>query len=132
AQALGTPVDATLLIPFFLEGGRYTLNNVHYVAEGGRLVPAAQTPFAQDAAFGYRSSDLPAWVEEKTGGKVPADAVATISLSDLRQGGPDAVCAKLMALRDNAVCVVNAAALRDLEVLVVALLRAEAAGKRFL
>ncbi|HXF61508.1 MAG TPA: four-carbon acid sugar kinase family protein [Caldilineaceae bacterium] len=131
-QALGMRVDATLLIPFFLEGGRYTLNNIHYVAEGDRLTPAAQTPFAQDAAFGYRASYLPAWVEEKTGGQVPADAVATISLSDLRQGGPDVVCAQLMALQDNTVCVVNAAALRDLEVLVAALLRAEAAGKRFL
>ncbi|EEY16293.1 conserved hypothetical protein [Verticillium alfalfae VaMs.102] len=53
--ALG-PFDAWLLCPFFLQGGRYTVDNVHYVAEGGRLVPAAQTPFAADATFGYASS----------------------------------------------------------------------------
>jgi uncharacterized protein YgbK (DUF1537 family) len=132
AAALGGAVDATLIIPFFLEGGRFTLDDIHYVAEGGRLVPAAQTPFARDAAFGYHHSYLPAWVEEKSGGRIPAAAVASITLADLRVHGPDAVLAKLAGLHDGRVCVVNAAALRDLEVLVVALLQAEAQGKRFL
>lgn len=132
AAALAHPVDATLIIPFFLEGGRYTLNDVHYVAEGSTLAPAAQTPFARDAAFGYHHSALPAWVEEKTQGRVRAAAVASITLADLRQGGPDAVLAKLVGLREGRVCIVNAAALRDLEVLVYALLQAEAQGKRFL
>src|SRR5687767_6146021 len=31
---------AWLLCPFFLQGGRYTINDVHYVAEGDTLVPA--------------------------------------------------------------------------------------------
>ncbi len=132
AAVLARPVDATLIIPFFLEGGRYTLNDIHYVAEGERLVPAAQTPFAKDAAFGYRHSALPAWVAEKTQGRVPAEAVASITLADLRQGGPDAVLAKLLTVRDGRICIVNAAALRDLEVLVTALLQAEAQGKHFL
>lgn len=132
AAALAYPVDATLIIPFFLEGGRYTLDDTHYVAEGSRLVPAAQTPFAQDAAFGYHHSSLSAWVEEKTHGRVPASAVASITLADLRQGGPDAVLAKLLGLSGGRVCIVNAAALRDLEVLVSALFQAEAQGKRFL
>lgn len=132
AAALARPVDGTLIIPFFLEGGRYTLNDIHYVAEGDQLIPAAQTPFAQDAAFGYRHSSLPEWVEEKTQRRVPAHAVASITLADLRQGGPDAVLDKLLALTQNQVCIVNAAALRDLEVLVSALLQAEGRGKRFL
>jgi uncharacterized protein YgbK (DUF1537 family) len=132
AAALGTDVDATLIIPFFLEGGRYTLDDVHYVAEGSHLIPAAQTPFAQDAAFGYRSSALPAWVEEKTGGRVPASAVVSLTLADLRTRGPRFVLDRLLGLSGNTVCVVNAAALRDLEVLVMALLDAEAQGKRFL
>ena len=68
AVALGQPFDATLIVPFFLEGGRYTIGDTHYVAEGDALTPAADTPFAQDAVFGYRSSNLRAWVEEKTGG----------------------------------------------------------------
>ncbi|CRK38971.1 hypothetical protein BN1708_007940, partial [Verticillium longisporum] len=125
--ALG-PFDAWLLCPFFLQGGRYTVDNVHYVAEGARLVPAAQTPFAADATFGYASSDLRDYVAEKTAGAVPADAVQSITLRTIREGGPDAVLAQLLALERGAtpaaVVVVNAAAESDVDVVVAALLRA--------
>jgi uncharacterized protein YgbK (DUF1537 family) len=131
AAALGLHDAATLIIPFFLEGGRYTLDNIHYVAEGDQLIPAGQTPFARDAAFGYRRSNLTEWVEEKTDGRIAAAEVATITLDDLRCDGPAAVATKLAALRPGQVAIVNAAALRDLEVLVAALLDAEAAGRRF-
>lgn len=131
-RALGQQVDNTLIIPFFLEGGRYTINDIHWVAEEEQLIPAAETPFAKDAAFGYRHSDLRAWVEEKTGGAVTADSVASITLEDIRRGGPDAVAEKLLALPAGAVCVVNCAATRDMEVFVSGLLTAEGKGKHFL
>ncbi|MDI9547363.1 MAG: four-carbon acid sugar kinase family protein [Chloroflexota bacterium] len=132
AEGLGQRFDATLIIPFFLEGGRYTLNDIHYVAEGDALIPAAETPFARDAAFGYRSSDLRDWVEEKTGGRVRAADVRAISIEQLRSGGPRAAGKALMELADGAVCVVNAAEMRDMEVFVSGLLDAEESGKRFL
>jgi uncharacterized protein YgbK (DUF1537 family) len=130
-DALGG-VDATLLVPAFLAGGRYTLDDVHYVAAGDRLVPAAQTEFARDYAFGYAHSNLRQWVAEKTAGRVAEGQVASISLDDLRRGGPQEVSARLQRLPPRAVCVVNAASERDLEVLALAALRAEAAGRRFL
>jgi len=130
--ALGHQVDATLIIPFFLEGGRLTINNVHYVAEGEQLVPAAMTPFAKDAAFGYQNSDLCAWVAEKTEGRVKQAAVAAVTLADLRVGGPEAVAAKLRDLPSGAVCIINCASTRDMEVFVAGLLLAEAQGKHFL
>ena len=132
AMALEIQDAPTLIIPFFREGGRYTINDVHYVAEGEQLVPAAQTPFAQDAAFGYHTSDLRAWVEEKTEGRIPKDQVASISLHDLRVGGPTVVADKLAALGSGQACVINATDLRDMEVLVAALLDIEATGRRFL
>ncbi len=131
-DALADDVDATLVIPFFLEGGRYTIEDVHYVSEGDWLIPAAQTPFAQDAAFGFRSSNLCEWVAEKTNGRFSPDQVHSITIADLRLGGPTAVSAKLRALPTGSVCVVNSASYRDQEVLVMGLLTAEAAGKRFL
>lgn len=124
-------IDATLIIPFFLEGGRYTINDVHYVAEGDQLIPAAETPFAQDAAFGYQSSNLRDWVVEKTNGRVSPAQISSISIEDIRRGGPQGVADRLMSLRDEAVCVVNSASLRDQEVFVLGLLDAEARGKRF-
>ena len=132
ADALGQFFDATLIIPAFFEGGRYTLNDVHYVKQGDDLVPAAETPFAKDASFGYSHSNLTAWVEEKTKGKVRAEDVVSVTLEDLRKGGPDAVRNELMSLSDDAVRVVNAASYRDLEVFVLGLLQAEAAGRHFL
>jgi uncharacterized protein YgbK (DUF1537 family) len=135
AAALGVTFDATLIVPFFIEGGRITAHDIHYVTvpgdDGDRLIPAAQTEYARDAAFGYTHSDLRAWVSEKHGGALPPEAVAHISLDTIRRGGPQAVTARLMAL-DGAVCVVNAVSYRDLEVVVAGLLEAEARGKRFL
>jgi uncharacterized protein YgbK (DUF1537 family) len=131
------PFDATVLIPYFEAGGRYTINDVHYVAEGDRLVPAAETPFAKDAAFGYRSSNLREWVEEKTRGRVKAADVVSISLEELRTASPlheatRAVSVKLLGLPKGSVCIVNAAHPRDVEFFALAALTAERAGARFL
>jgi uncharacterized protein YgbK (DUF1537 family) len=132
AGALVQEFDAWLIIPFFLEGGRYTINDIHYVAEGEWLVPAGETEFARDAAFGYRASNLRDWVEEKTKGRVPAQTVASISIDDIRLGGPQQVVRRLTGLTQGSVCVVNAANYRDMEVFTQGLLEAEAGGQKFL
>jgi uncharacterized protein YgbK (DUF1537 family) len=132
AEAIGQTADGWLIIPFFLEGGRYTIHDVHYVAEGADLVPAGQTEFARDKAFGYQASDLRAWVAEKTAGRVPADQVTSITIADIREGGPEQVAQKLMDLRDGRVCVINAASMKDMQVFVLGLLQAEAQGKNFI
>jgi len=132
AEALGTGNLPYLIIPFFLEGGRYTVNDVHYVADEDKLVPAAQTEFAKDAVFGFHSSDLRKWVAEKTKGRIRAEQVASVSITDIRQGGPERVREILSLLNPNSACVVNAVSYRDLEVFVTGLLKAEALGHRFL
>jgi uncharacterized protein YgbK (DUF1537 family) len=132
AEASGLAFDGWLLLPFFWEGGRYTINDIHYVAEGEWLVPAGQTEFAHDAAFGYHASNLRQWVAEKTQGRIPAEAVASISIEDIRRGGPARVTECLRNLTQGRICVVNAAGRADLEVFMQGLLAAEAEGKRFL
>jgi uncharacterized protein YgbK (DUF1537 family) len=132
AEALAQIYDGWIINPFFPEGGRYTINDVHYVDEGGVLVPAAQTEFARDRAFGYSASNLRHWVEEKTAGKIAAKDVASVSIEDLRKEGPQSVTSFLMTLSGGRACVVNAAGYRDLEVFVLGLLAAEARGKKFL
>ncbi|MBQ5543288.1 MAG: hypothetical protein IIU06_09530, partial [Erysipelotrichales bacterium] len=74
--------DGVILYPFFPEGGRYTVGNIHYVRYGDDLVPASETEFAKDVTFGYKSSDLREYAEEKTGGKVKAEDVLCVSLED--------------------------------------------------
>ncbi len=126
------PFDATLLIPYFDAGGRYTIHDIHYVMEQDRLVPASETPFALDAAFGYGTSNLREWVEEKTRGTFSASEVASLSLGQLREDGPEAVADTLAALAPGTVVVVNAAAPSDLDVLVSALFSPTCREKRYL
>jgi uncharacterized protein YgbK (DUF1537 family) len=132
AAGLAVTFDATLIIPAFFAGGRYTIGDVHYVAQGEDLVPVAQTEFARDPEFGFRSSNLREWVDEKTAGAHPAASVCSISLDLLRKGGPDAVLAELRAVAKGGVVVVNAAAAGDIAVLTHALARAEDQGRRYL
>ena len=131
-EAGGADADGEILCPFFKEGGRYTLDNIHYVRAGDRLIPAGQTEFAADRTFGYRSSDLREYVEEKTRGAYRAESVVCIPLSELRAMDVDAVEARLMTVDGFRKVVVNAADYCDLKVFCVALLRAVARGKHFL
>lgn len=130
AAADGKAFTGYVVTPYFAEGGRYTVNDIHYVQQGDMLVPAAQTEFAQDRVFGYKHSALPEWVEEKTDGRIKAADVVSIRLDDLRVGGPEAVTAKLMAMPEGGAAIVNSTDDRDQEVFVLGLLAAEQAGRR--
>ncbi|KAF2112216.1 hypothetical protein BDV96DRAFT_581370 [Lophiotrema nucula] len=130
-EALG-PADAWILAPFFLQGGRYTIDNVHYVAEGDTLVPAGDTPFAKDATFGYKSSDLRDWVVEKSKGKIERNRVQGLSLQDIRSGGPDKIGGILSNVERGTIIIVNSAAEEDMDVVILGILQASAKGKKFL
>jgi len=121
-----------LIVPFFEEGGRYTISDTHYVREAQQLIPAAETPFARDVVFGYVNSDLRYWVEEKTQGRFPVASVQSLSLKEIRQEGPDHIAGKLAGCEPGSVCVVNAADYRDLEVVTLGLLQAQRQGHSFL
>ncbi|MGI9537702.1 MAG: four-carbon acid sugar kinase family protein [Desulfocapsaceae bacterium] len=132
ARALKKDQLPYLIVPFFLEGGRYTLNDIHYVKERDSLVPAALTPFAKDAAFGFINSNLKNYIEEKTGGKIKAEEVIAVSLQDIRVGGPDKVADIFRSVPRGAACFINAASYRDMEVVVAALIKVENEGYEFL
>jgi len=132
ANALNENDAIQVLVPFFLEGGRYTLDDVHYVAEGDQLIPAGETAFARDASFSYHASDLKEWVAEKTNGAISVDSVTSLTLTEVRQGGPAGVAEKLSQILPGGVCVVNAASMRDLEVVTLGLLTAEKQNQRFI
>jgi uncharacterized protein YgbK (DUF1537 family) len=117
-QGLGIHDAAHILIPAFFQGGRITVNDVHYVRDGYNLVPAGETPFALDSSFGYRSSDLKDYIEEKTKGAIKAAEVVSISLDDIRTKGPERIVAVLKNLQPQQVCIVNAADQTDLDVFV--------------
>jgi uncharacterized protein YgbK (DUF1537 family) len=130
--ARGTVVDGVVICPAYVEPGRLTINSLHWTRTPEGMIPVSQSEFAKDASFGYRSSDLRDWVAEKTGGRIPRDEVATITLTDIRVGGPDRVGEILAGLSNDQPVVVDAVEDADQQVVVLALLRAEAAGKSFI
>jgi len=115
-EGLGIKESPHILIPAFFQGGRYTINDVHYVLEGDEMIPAGKTNFARDPSFGYHSSDLKDYVEEKTGGRIKSNEVTSITLEDIRKKGPERVSDVLSDLHDSRVCIVNAASQSDLDV----------------
>jgi uncharacterized protein YgbK (DUF1537 family) len=119
-DALGAGLEikntAHILIPTFFQGGRITVDDIHYVREGDDLIPAGETPFARDSSFGYRSSDLKDYVEEKTKGVIKATEVVSISLDEIRMQGYERVATVLRNLQPGQVCIVNAADQTDLDV----------------
>ena len=131
-QNTGNIVDGEILCPFFKEGGRFTIDNIHYVKYGGELIPANETEFAKDRTFGYAAATMPEYVEEKTRGAYRASDVTCISLEDIHNMDIDKIEAQLMEFKDYNKIVVNAVDYADLKVFCVALYRAMAKGKVFL
>jgi len=128
----GREVAGEIILPFFAEGGRYTIDNVHYVASGEDLIPAGQTEFAADRTFGYKSSNLCEWIQEKTGGAYRQEDVTCVSLSELRALDLDAVRRKLLSVSGFGKVIVNAVEYADVEVFVTALVSVLNQGKEFL
>ncbi len=131
AQHLG-PFDAHFLTPQFFEAGRVTVGSTHYIEEstesGGDRIPTHETEFAKDSVFGYSTSYLPDYVEEKTKGKIRANQVEQFLLKDIREGSLD----RLMHLSNNQCVAVDAEQQSDLNSFSTDLLTAAAQGKKFL
>lgn len=124
--------DGEVIMPFFKEGGRFTIGNVHYVQEENELIPAGDTEFAKDRTFGYTSSHLGDWAEEKSKGAFKASDAVYLSLEDIRNLNIEGLTSQLMAVEDFNKVIVNATEYADVKVVVIALIRAMKAGKRFM
>ena len=128
----GAAVDGEIICPFFPEGGRYTMDNIHYVKEQDNLVPAGMTEFAKDKTFGYKSSDLTEYVEEKTAGKYKKEDCITVSLEELNALDVQGIKEKLMSAKDMAKIIVNVVSYADLKVFCAALVLAMKEGKHYM
>jgi uncharacterized protein YgbK (DUF1537 family) len=120
--------DAHFLTPAFFEGGRFTRDSIHYLIVDGKPTPTHETEFAKDSVFGYQHSYLPDYVEEKTKGQIPADAVTRLLLQDIRGGVAD----RLRQLHDNQCVAVDAENQADMDAFAADILTVAGEGKKFL
>ncbi|WP_307864271.1 four-carbon acid sugar kinase family protein [Agrococcus sp. TF02-05] len=118
--ARGEAPRLTMLIPAFPDAGRITVDSVHYWVVDGEATPVGETAFAQDATFGYRSSDLRDWVAEKTEGRIARDEVAALTI-DVIRAGTDAVASFLRGLAPGTVVAVDVVDEHDMRQVALAL-----------
>lgn len=119
-----------LLMPLVDERGLITFEDVHFLRDGAELIPGHDAPFGRDDETGYPSAHLPAWVEDRTAGRIRRAQVATLDLATIRLG-PEAVSARIVA-SDAPVIAANGLERRDAEVVALGAMLAEAAGRRLL
>ena len=127
AEELG-PFDGHFLVPAFFEGGRITRDSIHYLVIDGKPIPTHETEFARDSVFGYSTSYLPDYVEEKTAGRIKANQVQRFLLDDVRGDVSD----RLLAMQDNECGVVDCEQQSDLDRFAQQVQIAAEQGKRFL
>lgn len=124
--------DGEIIMPFFKEGGRLTVDDVHYIKQADNYLPAGDSEFAKDRMFGFKSSNLRDYIDEKTEGQYPKEEVITISLDELRSLDIDAILNKLSQTNNFDKVVVNAVTEDDVRAFSIALLQAIEQGKNFL
>jgi len=131
-EVLGHGFDGVLLIPAFFEAGRFTAGDVHWARVGAEPTPVGETEFARDATFGFSASNLKEFIAEKSNGSIQPEQVHSVTLDDIRRGGPQRVAEILAGVSDGAFVVVNAVEYADLDVVALGLPEPQAAGKSFL
>jgi uncharacterized protein YgbK (DUF1537 family) len=127
----GTAAPCLLLVPALPGAGRVTIGGVHWLARDGARRPIAETEYARDGSFRYRSSRLLDWAEERSGGYFDPSGGIEVPLAVLRRHGGTAVCRALTACAGRerpAVCVPDAEAHTDLRAIADGLRAARAAG----
>ncbi|QCJ44295.1 hydroxyacid dehydrogenase [Bacillus sp. S3] len=124
--------DGEVIVPFFKEGGRFTIDNTHYVQYDEYLVPAGETEFAKDRTFGYTKSHLGEYAEEKSQGEYKAENMTYISLESLRSLDIEAIEQQLLEVEQFNKIIVNAVDYVDVKIFTIALVRAINKGKNFM
>ena len=144
AAVTGEVTDGVVIVPAFPDAGRVTIGGVHYMRgtgeAAGKLTPVAETEFARDASFGFASSDLAEYVEEKSRGRYTAGSVIVLDLNIIRAAGPDgdprfsarAIADAIESAVDSTPIVADIVTENDLRALALGLEEAERRGKKLL
>ncbi|MDQ0925208.1 uncharacterized protein YgbK (DUF1537 family) [Pseudarthrobacter sp. W1I19] len=148
AQASGEKTDGVVLVPAFPDAGRVTIGGVHYMRgtgeAAGTLTPVSETEFAKDATFGFTTSVMADYVQEKSQGRFAAGSVIVLDLNTIRAGAAaqdpadgaqtsaNAIADAIEAATDSTPIVADIVTENDLRALSLGLEEAERRGKKLL
>ena len=121
SEELG-PFCATFHIPAFFEGGRTTEDGVHYL----NGIPVHMTDFGRDKIFGFSTSNLAQWIEDKSAAKIQKKNILHLKLKYLEmaissEDAFDYLLQFLSKLEDNISVIVDAKLPQHLEILAKAI-----------
>ncbi|MFX1821613.1 four-carbon acid sugar kinase family protein [Pseudarthrobacter sp. CC4] len=140
----GEKTDGVVLVPAFPDAGRVTIGGVHYMRgtadAAGTLIPVSETEFAKDATFGFSTSVMADYVEEKSRGRFAADTVIVLDLNIIRAGAAaqdpaisaNAIADAIERATDSTPIVADIVTENDLRALSLGLEEAERRGKKLL
>jgi len=114
-----------LIVPAYPAAGRLTLGGVHYLDSADGRVNVADTEFARDPVFGFRSRTMAAWCREVG----LRGQVIKIGLNRLRSSGPNCVRDALVAAPPGATVVPDAACDDDIAAIAGGFSAARAAAR---
>lgn len=123
-ENLDIKYDGEILCPFFDDGNRYTINDVHYIYSNDALTPCGESEFAKDETFGYKASNLKEYIEEKSNGKTLKKDVLSISLDLLNNEKYDEILSILLSANNYTKIIVNATSKENIKVFVTCLYKA--------
>ncbi|MFJ5963043.1 four-carbon acid sugar kinase family protein [Pseudarthrobacter oxydans] len=141
ADVSGEKTDGVVLVPAFPDAGRVTIGGVHYMrgtgAETGTLTPVSETEFAKDATFGFSTSVMADYVEEKSQGRFAAGSVIVLDLNIIRastdpQATANAIADAIEPATGSTPIVADIVTENDLRALSLGLEEAERRGKKLL
>jgi uncharacterized protein YgbK (DUF1537 family) len=148
AGVSGEKTDGVVLVPAFPDAGRVTIGGVHYMRgtgdAAGTLIPVSETEFAKDATFGFSTSVMADYVEEKSKGRFAADSVIVLDLNIIRAGAKaqnpadsakisaNAIADAIEPATDSTPIVADIVTENDLRALSLGLEEAERRGKKLL
>lgn len=148
ADVSGEKTDGVVLVPAFPDAGRVTIGGVHYMRgtgdAAGTLTPVSDTEFAKDASFGFATSVMADYVQEKSQGRFSADSVIVLDLNTIRAGAiaadaadgaqisANAIADAIEAATDSTPIVADIVTENDLRALSLGLEEAERRGKKLL
>ncbi|MCU1567399.1 MAG: hypothetical protein JWQ56_2336 [Pseudarthrobacter sp.] len=148
ADVSGEKTDGVVLVPAFPDAGRVTLGGIHYMRgtgeAAGTLTPVSETEFAKDASFGFTTSVMADYVQEKSEGRFAADSVIVLDLNIIRAGAAaqdaadgaqisaNTIADAIEAATDSTPIVADIVTENDLRALSLGLEEAERRGKKLL
>ena len=118
---MGLPYDGTIFCPARFDGATCTFEDVHYVIKGEDMIPVT-TNYA----------NLYDWVIDRYNGKIGMDKIVSITIKDIREGGPEVISDKLELMQHDSFVIVNAVHQHDLNTFILGLQLAESNGYRFI